>query len=52
MLTPIEILDELNRHVIGQTKAKRALAVAARYILCCLVNRFEYKGQFEAKEAV
>ncbi len=29
-MTPSEIVDALNRHVIGQAKAKRALAVALR----------------------
>ncbi|MGM0430571.1 MAG: HslU--HslV peptidase ATPase subunit [Pseudomonadota bacterium] len=29
-MTPREIVDELNRHIIGQDKAKRAVAVALR----------------------
>ena len=29
-LTPIEIVEELDRHIIGQSKAKRAVAVALR----------------------
>ena len=29
-LTPLEIVEELDRHIIGQSKAKRAVAVALR----------------------
>lgn len=29
-MTPREIVSELNRHIIGQDKAKRAVAIALR----------------------
>ena len=29
-MTPREIVDELNRHIIGQDNAKRAVALALR----------------------
>ena len=29
-MTPREIVDELNKHIIGQQQAKRAVAVALR----------------------
>ena len=29
-MTPIEIVEELDRHIIGQSKAKRMVAVALR----------------------
>ena len=29
-LTPAEIVDELDRHIIGQSEAKRAVAIALR----------------------
>ena len=29
-LTPKQIVDELNKYVVGQTQAKRAIAIALR----------------------
>ena len=45
-MTPREIVHELNRHIIGQDDAKRAVAIALRNQMCIrdriIPDRFIY----------